>query len=1137
MYNALRQLDTYNDLERELKQLSAPLSVSGCMESQKLQLSASLLESLGAGWLLYVTPDERGVTLAAEDFKTFNKNVWTYPARDLLFYSSDIHGSFVSNQRVDAMKHLIEDKGGVFITTIDALMEKIRPKKEFISDKLHIFEGMVITTTTLSRELTRLGYKHAAEVSAMGEYAVRGGIVDIFPMTMEEPYRIEFFDDEIDTIRSFDAASQRSIERIPEFELYPAEEAVYVAGRAEEVSLLTYFGADDLVVIDNPVRAREWSETLEKEFAESVRLRLEKGITEEERKTADIFSAAEIFESLKSRRCMYIAGLDERLSEFGAKKDFHFNTAAAGSYKESIEMLISDIKGYLKQGYRITVLTPSRTRASRLAENLREYEISAYCPDADGREAEKTDGGSIYSEKNELKTGTVEVVCGNLRQGYIYPTVKYALMTESEMFGTRTGRKRRKKKHYEGDKLISLNELNYGDYVVHEEHGIGVYRGLEHIVREGSGKDYIKIEYADGGNLYLPATKLDLIQKYADSTAKKPKLNKLNGTEWTKTRQRVNHAVNDIARELIELYAKRLNGRGFKYSPDSVWQREFEELFPYEETEDQLSAIAAVKNDMESGRIMDRLICGDVGFGKTEIAIRAAFKAVQDGKQVIFLVPTTILAQQHYNTFVERLGHYPIKIEMMSRFRTSDQNKKLAARLKDGSVDIVIGTHRLLSKDVGYKDPGLLIIDEEQRFGVAHKEKIKQLKNDLDVLSLTATPIPRTLHMSLSGIRDLSTLEEPPFDRVPIQTYVMEYNDEYAREAISRELARNGQVFYVYNHVQGIREKTSHLQALLPDARVEYAHGQMNERELEDIMMEFVNGEIDVLVSTTIVETGLDIPNANTLIVDGAERMGLSQLYQLRGRVGRSNKTAYAFLMYRKDKVLSEEAEKRLKAIREFTELGAGIKIAMRDLEIRGAGNVLGAEQHGQMQAVGYDLYCKLLSKAVRLLQKNGNADEAGLSEPVEVNTGIDCDIDAYIPDSYISNEYQKLDFYKRIAEISTEAEYSDMQDELTDRYGDVPREVQALLDIVMLKEKAKKAYVTDLNIRSGNIIMAMHPRADIKVEAIPELLKNEHGKLKFLRGQNPRFVYQDEKAGYHGPAFMMKKAAQIIEQLIKDPA
>lgn len=1087
------------------------------MDSQKIQL----VSELNTAGMLYIAANEKNAAEAADDLKCFSDSVWVYPARDLLFYSSDIQGSFVSNQRMDALKHVVEDKKSVLVTTIDALMEPIQPKHKLIESKLHLYEGMVIQTSALSNVLTNLGYRHTAEVSGSGEYTVRGGIVDIYPVSSEEPYRIEFFDDEIDTIRSFDIASQRSVDRTEEIDVYPADSIGGGVSKADKVSLYTYFDENALIVMDNPVRLKAQAELTEQEFAESTAHRLEKGIVSED-VPEEIFSAAEILEVLSKRsRTLMTAGLDEPLAQFGAVRDFHFNTAAAGNYKDSFEMLISDITGYLKQGYRISVLTPSGTRTARLADTLREYDIKAYCPDAD-------DGSS------ELMPGTVEVVRGSLRQGFIYPNIKYALMTESDMFGVRTVKRRRKKKKYEGDKLISLNELNYGDYVVHEDHGIGIYRGLEHIIRDGFGKDYIKIEYADGGNLYLPATKLDLIQKYADSSAKKPKLNKLNGTEWQKTKQHTARAVADIAKDLVQLYAKRLNGRGFRYSKDTVWQREFEEMFPYDETEDQLSAIEAVKADMESDRIMDRLVCGDVGFGKTEIAIRAAFKAVQDGKQVIFLVPTTILAQQHYNTFTQRLSHYPVKIEMMSRFRTADQNRKTAEKLRNGTVDIVIGTHRLLSKDVSYKDPGLLIIDEEQRFGVAHKEKIKQLRENLDVLSLSATPIPRTLHMSLSGIRDLSTLEEPPFDRVPIQTYVMEYNDEFVREAIERELNRSGQVFYVYNRVNGIEEKTDMLRKLLPDARIEYAHGQMNEHELEDIMGDFIAGEIDVLVSTTIVETGLDIPNANTLIVENAERMGLSQLYQLRGRVGRSNKTSYAFLMYRRDKVLTEEAEKRLKAIREFTEFGAGIRIAMRDLEIRGAGNVLGAEQHGQMQAVGYDLYCKLLSQAVRLMQNGGDKSEAERAAAQQVQTSVDCDADAYIPSDYISDEYHKLDIYKRIAEIQTDEEYSDMQDELTDRFGDIPAAVQNLLDIVLLKEKARRAYITELNIKSGSIVMLADPKADINVDAIPELIDEEKGRFRFFRGANPKFVYKDNNAAARKTEYMMKKAAYIIDRLIR---
>ena len=590
---------------------------------------------------------------------------------------------------------------------------------------------------------------------------------------------------------------------------------------------------------------------------------------------------------------------------------------------------------------------------------------------------------------------------------------KFVLITETDIFG-KEKKKNRKKSEYSGQKIQNFADLSIGDYVVHESHGLGIYRGIEKIEMDRVTRDYMKIEYAGGSNLYVLATQLDTLQKYASGEAAKvPKLNKIGGQEWNKTKTRVRHAVKNIAQDLVKLYAERQASSGYQFGKDTIWQKEFEELFPFEETDDQLAAIEATKADMESKKIMDRRICGDVGYGKTEVAIRAAFKAVQESKQVVYLVPTTILAQQHYNTFVERMKDFPVRVDLLCRFRTPAEQKKTLEDLKKGLVDIVIGTHRVLSKDVKFKDLGLLIVDEEQRFGVTHKEKIKQLQKNVDVLTLTATPIPRTLHMSLIGIRDMSVLEEPPVDRLPIQTYVMEYNDEMVREAIHRELARGGQVYYVYNRVNNIDEVANHVAALVPEANVVFAHGQMHEHELEKIMLDFVEGNIDVLVSTTIIETGLDIPNANTIIIHDADRLGLSQLYQIRGRVGRSGRTSYAFLMYRRDKLLREEAEKRLQAIREFTELGSGIKIAMRDLELRGAGNLLGAEQHGHMQAVGYDLYCKLLNEAVLALR--------GENEAEDFETVVDCDIDAYIPPSYIRNEYQKLDVYKRISGIENQ--------------------------------------------------------------------------------------------------------------------
>ena len=636
--------------------------------------------------------------------------------------------------------------------------------------------------------------------------------------------------------------------------------------------------------------------------------------------------------------------------------------------------------------------------------------------------------------------------------------------------------------------------------MVHERYGLGVYQGIETITVDDIEKDYISIGYAGDSKLYILCSQLDCIQKYASASDKPPKLNRLGGTEWTRTKEKVQEQVAKVAQELVELYAIRQEKQGFAFSPDTSWQKEFEEMFPYEETEDQLNAITDTKKDMESSKIMDRLICGDVGYGKTEVAIRAAFKAVLDGKQVAYLVPTTILAQQHYNSFVERMKDFPVRVRMLSRFCTSAMIKDTLRGLAKGEVDIVIGTHRLLSKDVEFKDLGLLIIDEEQRFGVTHKEKIKQLKKDVDVLTLTATPIPRTLHMSLIGIRDMSVLEEPPIDRRAVQTYVLEYNPELVKEAITRELSRNGQVFYVYNRVSSIDMVTMELQEMLPDARIAFAHGQMKERELENIMMDFIQGNIDVLVSTTIIETGLDISNVNTMIIHDADKFGLSQLYQLRGRIGRSNRNAYAFLMYKRDKQITEVAEKRLNAIREFTDLGSGFKIAMRDLEIRGAGNLLGKAQSGHMAAVGYDLYCKMLNDEV-LRQKGITLKER------QFETTVDLPLDAMIPSTYVKNEFIKLGLYKRIANIETREDYEEMVDELIDRFGDMPRETDNLLEIALLKSQAHKAYITDISIQSDVLRLEMYPQAPIDVDHIPELLKKYRNTMKLEQTPVPAFV------------------------------
>ncbi|MBO7339928.1 MAG: transcription-repair coupling factor, partial [Lachnospiraceae bacterium] len=780
-------------------------------------------------------------------------------------------------------------------------------------------------------------------------------------------------------------------------------------------------------------------------------------------------------------------------------------------YNGSFETLVKDLTNYKKKGFRVILLSGSRTRAERLAKDLWDQGLSA-----------------VYTENQdrEVNPGEVLTLYGHVARGFEYPLLKFVVLSETDIFGAEKKKKKRKKL-YSGQKIQSFEDLKVGDYVVHESYGLGIYRGIEKVTSEGISKDFVKIEYRDGGNLYIPATGLHVIQKYASAEgAKLPKLNKLGGKEWTKTKEKVRGAVQEVAKDLVQLYATRQQSEGFPYGKDTVWQKEFEEMFPFEETEDQLAAIADVKADMESRKIMDRLVCGDVGYGKTEIAIRAAFKAVQEGKQVAYLVPTTILAQQHFNTFVQRMKDFPVRVELLSRFRTAGEQKKTITDLKKGLVDIVIGTHRLLSADVEFKDLGLLVIDEEQRFGVAHKEKIKKLRTTVDVLTLTATPIPRTLHMSLVGIRDMSVLEEAPEDRLPIQTFVCEYNEELVREAISRELARGGQVYYVYNKVHNIAEVTGRIQQMLPDANVAFAHGQMKEAELERIMYDFVSGEIDVLVSTTIIETGLDIPNVNTMIIHEPERMGLSQMYQLRGRVGRSNRTAYAFLMYRRDRMLSEVAEKRLAAIREFTDLGSGFKIAMRDLEIRGAGNLLGTTQHGHMEAVGYELYCKMLGDAVRKLKGEPTREAAG-----DFVTQVDLDVDAFIPPQYIVNEEQKLDVYKRIASIENEKDKEEMRDELLDRFGTIPASAENLLRIALLRENAHKLYLTDVKGRPGQVTFTFRPDADIDPTGIPGLIERFGKQLTFTAYGNPYLTLKYQRAGLveTDEQQLLEKAEEVV--------
>ena len=1158
-YAPLSELAGIEQLKKDFEVTGQPVMISGCIDTQKIHLVHAAVNDYR--FRLIITGDEAKAREMQEDSRFFDKSSIYYPAKDFIFYSADVHGNQLAGERLRCIQKIIaaqDNKTNItVITTIDGCVDMLMPLQRYRDNIIHFKNSDIIDTEKLISKLVGIGYTRVPMIDGQGQFAVRGGIIDIFSYADETPVRIELWDDEIDSIRFFDVESQRSVEKIQTYDVFPATEWIlsedeidagfekvkdevekqlvtlgndkkkktqqemdacnrlrhayadfertrdyskFILSFTDEIEGFTdYFSKDETVfVLDEPDRIMERMELISYEYEESMKNRLEGGYVVASQ-TKLMRPIAEVYKNMQSSRLMLLSSLDYKPKMLKPADYLRIDARSISSYNNSFEYLADDINKYKRTGYRVVLVCNSRTRAARIVADLEELGTQSY-----------------FSEDydKEIMPGTVMVTYGNIHRGFEYPLIGFVIITENDIFTSRTRKKQKKK--YEGRSIAGFNELNVGDYVVHEMHGLGVYKGIEKITVEGVEKDYIKIEYAGNSNLYVLATQLDRLQKYAASdTEKKPKLNKLGSVEWNKTKAKVHGAVEEIAKDLVELYSIRQNQKGYAFGPDTVWQKEFEEMFPYEETDDQLNAIADTKADMESTRIMDRLICGDVGYGKTEVAIRAAFKAVQEGKQVAYLVPTTILAQQHFNTFEQRMKNFPLKVAQLSSFRTNKEIKETLADLKKGFVDVVIGTHRLLSKDVEFKDLGLLIIDEEQRFGVAHKEKIKKLKNNIDVLTLSATPIPRTLHMSLVGIRDMSVLEEPPVDRVPIQTFVTEHNDEMIREAINRELARGGQVYYVYNRVRSIDEAAAHIQELVPQANVAFAHGQMEKRELEKIMVDFINGDIDVLISTTIIETGMDISNVNTMIIEDADKFGLSQLYQLRGRVGRSNRTAYAFLLYRRDRMLTEVAEKRLSAIREFSDFGSGFKIAMKDLEIRGAGNVLGKSQHGHMAAVGYDLYCKMLNEAVN--------DLKGIKNEYSFETNVDLSVDAYIPSTYIKSEYQKLDIYKRIAAIESEEELSDMKDELVDRYGSLSTPAVNLLNIALIKSMAHKIGIMEMKgtIEDGpsgcyKTVMKVYPKAEINTEAIPDFIDSFGGAMKLVSGSQPQFIWRVTKKKYN---------------------
>ena len=1072
-YDLLDELEGYAKTKKSILE-NKNVCLSGVSGSSKAHVLFSLLKETNTNSCLIITPNELSAKQLYRDL-TFlcDERVMLFPEREYVFYDLDSSSNEITIQRISTLERVFR-KGGIVIATAAAAMKPVLPKRLLKKYTSVVSEADILNMDEFSKKLTLAGYSACETVEGAGQFAVRGGIIDVFPITSDCPYRIDMFGDEVDTIRGFDVTTQLSGDRVKSITVPPAYEILYDYETAEKIaeklklsgnpdwekfSERHYFPSNDkyipeiypelplifeyfngLFVFDEPLAIKEKTENCGFELMKTIEAMYE-------RNEPVCGGAGDFYTDYtelvrKSRGC--ILALCEFLqsgTEIPFKTIASIEVKTEGTYNGNTAMLCEDLKLYIRQKSRVVLFSGGHARGLNLIESLQREGIEAK-----------------FSENPETEISGVMITPGSLSGGFEYPELKLVFISDRDVF-----RQTKKKKRAVSKKnaISSVSDLAPGDYVVHINHGIGKYLGQELVTAGGVTKDYLKLQYGGSDFLYVPATQLDMIHKYVGGK-EQLKLNRLGGKEWKNTKSRVKASCEELAKGLIKLYAERETIKGHSFSSDTPWQQEFEESFPYTETPDQLKSINEVKEDMEKSYPMDRLLCGDVGYGKTEVAIRAAFKCVMDGKQVAYLAPTTVLALQHFNTFRDRMSDFAVRVEMLSRFRTPAQQKKIVEKVNNGEIDVLIGTHRILQKDVKFPSLGLLVIDEEQRFGVKHKERMKELKTNVDVLTMTATPIPRTLHMSMIGIRDISTINTPPKDRYPVRTYVLEQNMSIVKDAIVREISRGGQVYYLFNRVDGISAAANRIKELVPDATVAYAHGQMREGELEKIMLDVSRGDVDVLVCTSIIETGLDIPNVNTIIIEDADRLGLSQLYQLRGRVGRSDKMAYAYLMYKKDKVLSEVARKRLSALRDFTEFGSGFKIALRDLEIRGAGNVLGPEQHGHMDSVGYELYCMMLEDEIR--SQKGEASAI-------TDVTVDIEIDAYIPKNYIRNDDTRIDIYSRIAKISSEAEYNEMEDELRDRFGEYSNAVSNLLEIALLKNVASDVGIGEIRQIGSNIV------------------------------------------------------------------
>jgi len=1063
----LNSVKGYKDILKDTGHNS--IIVNGISGVQRRHFAFSVSESLNRPFV-FVVQNDMEIDDTINDLEFFSKKDVDFFPEENLLTTTEAKSKDIYIKRAKVFEKLLKGENPNIVITLGVLLNLFPKFMNYQNSILNLEVAKSYNVDEIIEKLVLYGYERADMVEGVGQFALRGGILDIFSPTGKNPVRIEFFDDEVDSIREFDSLSQRAIEKIDKIEVFP----VKAENDSESlVSFLEYLPKEYLVFVEEPQRLIDKVDTKIFEYQEKV------DNDEIENLPTKIFTKEEVLDSLFLRNAIFMETLETRLKDFSKVTKHFLLSREISGFGNSFENLVKTFKEWQNDGYKIILLSGTETKGKNVNNELSKENIN-----------------SIYVESLDRlpNNGSTYILKGNLSSGFEYPEAKIAVVSDSDLFGIDKKKKAKKNK----EALIKVDDLKVGEYIVHDKHGIGIYLGIETLNAGGVVKDYIKISYAKGDMLYIPINQLESVTKYIGGDGITPRINKMGGQDWAKVKAKVRAGLKDVADNLVKLYAKREMSKGYAFSKDTVWQNQFEDSFVYEETDDQLRCIEEIKKDMEKTRPMDRLLCGDVGYGKTEVAIRAAFKAVMDGKQVAYLAPTTVLASQHYHSFMKRMKDFPVKIQVISRLRSPKEQKEILKQLKAGYIDILIGTHRIIQKDIIFKDLGLLIIDEEQKFGVMDKEKIKMMKENVDVLTLTATPIPRTLHMSMVGVKDVSVIYEPPADRNPVQTYVFEYDRGIIREAITRELERHGQVYYLYNKVYDIESVANRISEDVPWARVAIAHGKMSPTELEDIMLKFSDGEIDVLVCTTIVDSGVDIPNVNTIIIENAENLGLSQLYQLRGRVGRSSRIAYAYITYRKDKVLSEIATKRLNAIREFTEFGSGFKIAMRDLEIRGAGNLIGAEQHGHMDAVGYETYCKLLDGMIKELKGEKWVEEE------EETTKVDLNISAYISEKYIKSDVQKMEMYQKISKVDNNEELLDIIDELSDRYGDIPKETEKLLKVVEIKYMARALNIESIEQNNLRVIFKFRNASKLEMEKLSDLVKELKGKILFSAGDKP---------------------------------